>query len=62
MIAIARSAQAAGSRSRANRSCRSVWAFRRWQFAGRQAASLEDGDSAAITVSAETGTENMGKS
>ena len=29
------------------------------QVAGRQAASLADGDSAAMTVSAETGTENM---
>jgi hypothetical protein len=32
------------------------------QVAGRQAASLADGDSAAMTVSAETGIENMGKS
>jgi hypothetical protein len=30
------------------------------QVARRQAASLADGDSAALTVSAEMGTENMG--
>ena len=32
------------------------------QITQRQAASLADGDSASMTVSAETGTENMGKS
>ena len=32
------------------------------RVAARQAASLADGDSAAMTVSAETGIENMGKS
>jgi hypothetical protein len=41
----------------------SVWAFSSLaRVAGFQAASLADGDSAAMTVSAETGIENMGKS
>ena len=53
------SRQAAVARAR---SAGPVWAIFVGPVAGRQAASLADGDSAAMTVSAETGIENMGKS
>jgi len=42
--------------------CRLSGPFVVGQVTGRQAASLADGDNAAMTVSAETGIENMGKS